>query len=406
MNSFLIIGAGIEQVRAYELASSMGYHVVGTDWDPEAPAFNLADDRIIASTRDPQDTLNAVIKYCQENPGYPLAGVMTIANDVPVTVATVAEYFGLPSIGIKAAEIAADKMLMKRVFADNNVATALFRPVTEPQDILIAARDWNWPLILKPVDGRGARGVLLLDESMDLQEAWDESMSFSSVGRLMVENFIVGPQISTESMMIKRKCHTAAYADRNYGRLQQFKPYIIEDGGTQPARLTANQRWEINNLVESAALAMGISDGIVKGDIVVGPDGPCVIEIAARLSGGYFATDQIPLATGIDLVALAILHALGSDVTPDMVKPIRDSGVAIRYFFPPEGTIKCVSGLADLSDQPGICKAVLYCNEGDVIPQVKAHPDRSGFIIAMGSGRQEAEARVEKAIKSIVFEME
>ena len=406
MKILLIIGAGVEQGRAYELGQEMGFNVVGTDRNPQAPAFDLADDFILASTRDPEETLQAVIEYLKNNPQHFLEGVITLANDVPVTVATVAEHFGLPTIGLEAARIAADKLLMKKVFTEQNVPTPEFRHVENIDDVLSAAQQWCWPLVLKPVDGRGARGVLLLDEKMDLQWAWQESMGFSTVGRLMVENFITGPQISTESMMIDGKCYTAAYADRNYQRLEQFRPYIIEDGGNQPARLTAFQRWAINDVVEKAALAMGISNGIAKGDIVMGPDGPCVIEIAARLSGGYFATDQIPLATGVDLVKLAIMLAVGQKVTPEMLKPSVDYGVAIRYFFPPEGTIKAIHGMEKLADIPGVRKSLMYRQVGDIQPPVKAHPDRTGFVIAMGAGREDAMSRVERAIEAVEFEVE
>ena len=406
MKVLLIIGAGVEQGRAYELGRAMGYHVVGTDMNPDAPAFEIADDVILASTRDPRETLDAVIEYLRDNPDKTLAGVITLANDVPVTVATVAEHFDLPSIGLEAARVAADKLLMKKVFNEHHVPTPAFRHVTCTEDITRAAEEWQWPVVLKPVDGRGARGVLLLDEEIDLQWAWQESMGFSTVKRLMVENFVEGPQISSESMMVDGKCHTAAFADRNYQRLEQFRPYIIEDGGTQPAQLTAYQRWAINDLVEKAALAMGITTGIVKGDIVMGPDGPCVIEIAARLSGGYFATDQIPLATGVDLVQLSIMLAVGEKVTPIMLKPTVDYGVAIRYFFPPEGIIKAIRGMEKLAEINGVRKSLMYRQVGESQPMVKAHPDRAGFVIAMGAGREEAQARVKKAIDSIDFDID
>lgn len=406
MRILLIIGAGIEQGRAYDLGRELGYHVVGTDMNPEAPAFELADDAILASTRDPEETLAAVIEYLKDNPEKSLAGVVTLANDVPITVATVAEYYNLPTIGLAAARIAADKLLMKDVFTQHNVATPAYRQVTCIGDVVKAAEDWDWPIVIKPVDGRGARGVLLLDEDIDLEWAWQEAMGFSSVGRLIVENFITGQQISTESMMVGGKCYTAAYADRNYQRLEQFRPYIIEDGGTQPAQLTAYQRWAINELVEKAALAMGIQNGIAKGDIVMGPDGPCVIEIAARLSGGYFATDQIPMATGVDLVQLSIMLAVGETVTPTMLKPTVDYGVAIRYFFPPEGIIKGINGMEKLAEINGVRKSLMYRQVGETQPTVKAHPDRAGFVIAIGAGREEAQARVLKAIDSVNFDVD
>jgi len=178
MRILLIIGAGIEQGRAYELGQEMGFRVVGTDIDPDAPAFAMADDTILASTRDPEETLQAVVEYFLDRPQDELVGVMTLANDVPMTVAIVANHFGLPSISIEAARIASDKLLMKEVFNRHGVTTPAFRHVECPGDIIKAAEEWDWPVVLKPVDGRGARGVLLLDEKIDLEWAWKESMGF------------------------------------------------------------------------------------------------------------------------------------------------------------------------------------------------------------------------------------
>ena len=85
--SLLIIGAGIEQVYAYKLGKKMGFKVIGTDENPNAPAFQYADYKLTVSTRKHLDTLNAVKKFKHYSS---IKGVMTLANDVPYTVAYVA----------------------------------------------------------------------------------------------------------------------------------------------------------------------------------------------------------------------------------------------------------------------------------------------------------------------------
>ncbi len=399
----VIIGAGIEQVRAYEIAKSVGLKVVGTDMDPAAPAFEYADGAIIASTRDHDETLRAVIGYFTENKEDVIAGVMTVANDVPMTVATVANYFDLPGLSTDSAIIASDKFLMKESFKFDGVKTSEFTEVSCHIEVIDAADEWGWPLVIKPVDGRGARGVLLIDESTDHKWAYNESLGFSTVKLVMVESFLSGPQISTESMMIGGKCYTPAYSDRNYSRLDSFAPYIIEDGGTMPALLSDDERVAINELVEKGALSMGITDGIVKGDIVLTEDGPAIIELAARLSGGYFATDQIPLSTGVDLVRAAINYAIGAPVRPEDLTPRYSKGAAIRFFFPPDGVIEEIKGAKELSSMPGVRKSAVYRAEGDLQPQVRAHPDRAGFVITEGKDRGEALQRAEDAIASVHF---
>ena len=89
----VIIGAGIEQLYAYELAKKNGYYVVATDNNPDAPSVKHADYFIFASTRNPKETLESLKAYCKKYGN--IDGIMTIANDVPYTVALVADYFKL-----------------------------------------------------------------------------------------------------------------------------------------------------------------------------------------------------------------------------------------------------------------------------------------------------------------------
>lgn len=396
----LIIGAGVEQVKAYKLARARGLKVVGTDMNPDAPAFGLADERILASTRDPDETLRKVLLYAKMRP---LHGVMTIANDVPLTVAAVAHALNLPGIPVESALLASDKFAMKECFRAKGVEVPEYRELFSVDDLRQTASEWGYPFVIKPTDGRGARGVLRITEDIDLDWAWSESLGNSEEGRIMAEKFVSGTQISTESVMWKGRCFTPAYSERNYEYMERFSPYIIENGGTMPVLLTDEEKAAVNDLVERGALAMGITDGTVKGDIVMGPDGPVIIELAARLSGGYYATDQIPLSTGVDLVAQAIRLALGEDLDKEDLSARFNRGAAIRFFFPEGGKVCAIDGAERLGRLPGVRLSALYRKPGDIQPVIRSHPDRAGFVMAEGRDREEALRRAEEAVRSVRF---
>ena len=140
-----------------------------------------------------------------------------------------------------------------------------------------------------------------------------------------------GPQVSTESMMIDGNCYTIGFADRNYEYLEKYAPFIIENGGDLPSSLPEEIQDEVKKVVQKAALSMGIVNGIVKGDIVIYDGKPYVIELAARLSGGYFCTHEIPMNSGVDLVGNAIKMAIGENVDPDDLKPKFNKNICQRY---------------------------------------------------------------------------
>lgn len=396
--TLVIVGGGAEQESAYRLARSAGHRVVCTDASPSAPCVGLADDFLRASTRDPSETVRALERYVQE--GGRVDGVMTIANDVPLTVATVAEHFGLPGHTVASARLAADKVLMKDAFRDAGVACPGYWTV-DSLDALrdVVHREGLSDFVLKPIDGRGARGVLILRQGDDLAWAWSESSSWSERPVLLVERFVPGLQISSESFLVDGVAYTPALAERNYDRLDQFRPFAIEDGGTIPAPVDETLRERIDRLIEAGAAALGVRDGIVKGDLVVAPDGtPMIIELALRLSGGWFASDQIVAATGVNLVEAVITQALGDAVAPTSLRPTRQRATAIRYWFPSSGRIVSIDGQSEVSASLGVLRWGMFRDVGDMQPVVRSHPDRFGFVLVEGEDRTRAIALLRDAM--------
>ena len=401
----VIIGAGAEQVYAYQVASKNGLYIIATDNNPSAPAVKYADYFILASTRDANETLCAIKLYCEKNGD--IDGVMTIANDVPYTVACVASYFGLKGHSIESTVLAHDKFLMKKAFEKYDVPCPDFWKISNINELEdLVTHEKIDKFVIKPVDGRGARGVLIVNKSDNLEWAFNESLSWSDEKVLIVERFISGMQISSESYILDGVAHTPALSERNYSRLEEFSPYIVEDGGTIPAPIDDNLSVKIDRLIEKGAKAIGVTEGIVKGDIVIDDNGePQIIELALRLSGGWFASNQIITATGVDLVDAVIKQALGMSVTQEMLSPKCNKSTSIRYWFPKAGEIKSIKGEDKIKKYPGFIKYGFFRKVGDKQPVVKTHPDRFGYAMAEGRDRVESISRVNKMLDMLNIEI-
>tara|TARA_Y100001970_G_C14201631_1_gene841456 strand:- start:666 stop:1829 length:1164 start_codon:yes stop_codon:yes gene_type:complete len=387
------------------LAKQKGIRTIATDLDPNAPSVNLSDYFIKVSTRDAEKTARMSKNFSKK---IPIDGVMTIANDVPYTVALTATELGLPSISIESAKIASDKLLMKKSFTANQIPCPAHYELSSFQDLKRIIEDSdNERFVLKPNDGRGARGVLILDQDIDLYWAFEESIRWGDSGKLILEEYIEGKQYSTESFILDGRCFTPAIAERNYSRLTQFKPYIIEDGGDIPPELSKSELEEIDHIILNSALAIGISEGIIKGDIVIDNNGNIkVIEIAARLSGGWFATHQVPIATGVNLVEIVMHHSLSIPIDEIDLKPKKRNATSIRYWFPKEGVIKDIHGIEELENVPGFVKFGFFRDKGEIQPSIRMHPDRFGYVIVSGKDRSEAEHRCQLALNTITIEVE
>ena len=176
----------------------MGLHVVVSDGNKNAPGFAFADDKIIASTYDIELTVKKSKDY---NDHRKIDGVICMASDVPLTAATVANELSIPGITIESAMLSSDKIAMKDKFFSDNVSIPKYKELYNIDDLKATIHSWKFPMIIKPVDSRGARGVARLDNNTDINWAWSFAKENSPTDRVMVEEYLEGPQVSTESLI-------------------------------------------------------------------------------------------------------------------------------------------------------------------------------------------------------------
>lgn len=402
VKTILFVGGGIETVPGVRLAQAMGYRVWVSDRNPQAPCFAFADVALVADTYNGRETLAAVEQQLTQ--GGTLDGALCLGSDVPATVATVTEALGLPGISLQTARLAMDKLAMKDRLSQAGVALPWYQAVDDATQLAHLCREHPEALILKPVDSRGARGVLQLgtaDKRLDTQWAYDYSRQFSPSGRVMVEAFLAGPQISTESLVLNGVVFTPGFSDRNYSLMAPLAPHVVEDGGNLPSFLAEPEQALIRTEVARAAAAMGVVNGVVKGDMVLSDGRAYVIEVATRLSGGYFCTHSIPLNTGVDFVGCAIRWAVGERVVPEELQPRYQRHVCQRYFFPEPGQVTAITGEAEVSARADIAFCEVRVQVGDTIGSIENHPGRPGLVIATGESRAAAQAAAERAVADL-----
>ena len=399
--TILFVGGGVETLPAIIKAKSIGLHTVVSDIDSNAPGAYYSDDFLMCSTYDISSTLKRVSDFNKSE--RKIDGVICVGTDVPLTVATIAKSLSIPGISTASAGLAMDKVAMKNKFSKDKIPIPSYKRIKNYDELIESVLEWGYPIIIKPVDSRGARGVLKLDENIDKAWAWEHAKKNSPSKRVMIEKYLHGPQISTESMMINGQCNTIGFSDRNYEYLEKYSPYIIENGGDLPTKFSNEIKAKINDVLERASLSMGIENGVIKGDIVLYEGEPYVIELAARLSGGYFCTHQIPLSTGVDLVGSAIKMCLGEEININELKPKYEKFICQRFLFPKAGTLKYVSGLEKLEKNTTIEYFKIYVKPGQKVEDLVAHPSRAGMVIASGLSRSNARMNAINAINTIGF---
>lgn len=399
-----VIGASAESLVGIRQLKALGLHLVVADGNPDAPGFVCADHRVVVSTYDVDAMVRASLEY--RSGGNAVDGVLAMCADVPVTAAAVARALGLPGLAPETARAVADKLLMKERLMAAGVPVPWFCPVHSLSDLESLARRRGFPFVIKPIDSRGARGVLLIEKADQLEWAFGFAQSYSPTGRVMAEQYLEGQQISTETLCVGGRYFTPAFADRNYEWLDWTKPFFIENGGQSPSSLSADERLEVVQVAEAAAEALGIHQGVAKGDLVMTNHGPCVIEVAGRLSGGYFCTVQTPLATGVPFVELAARLALGERPSPDACRARFEAGVASRCVIAPAGRVRRITGLDAALALPGVVRVDMEVGVGDDLAPLSDMTQRCGFVITTGADAKEAVARAERAVSVIHIDVE
>jgi biotin carboxylase len=400
--TILIVSGGVEAAAAAQRAKEMGLYVVVSDRDPEAPGFAFADSCIIADVYSPDQTAAAAERFHRKV--RKLDGVICVAADAPLTVATVTARLGLAGISVESARLASDKLAMKERLLGAGVPIPWFSPVATPQALQRFAIERGPNLVIKPVDSRGSRGVQRVAQVKDLDHAFALARQYSPTQRVMVEQYLDGPQVSTESIVIGGRCFTPGFSDRNYEFLERYAPFFIENGGDLPSTLPDDVQAKVRDVVARAADALGITDGTVKGDIVVHDGEAYVIELAARLSGGFFCTHEIPLSTGVDFLSAAIRVALGEPVAAEELEPKQQRAVCQRYAFPTPGKVVRINGADDARKVEGVSEFIVTAKIGDVIPPAGDKRPSGAMVVTTGASREAALAAANDAISRIRIE--
>ncbi len=389
----LVLGGGRQALRGLEQLKNMGLELVVCDMDPYAPGFSIADHRIEASVYHLEQCLPAVLAFHRD---LPLDGVMCLACDVPHVVARIADALGTPHIPIAAADLTVDKLAMKSLFARDGVAIPPYAEVASPKELQSLVADWG-RVVVKPVDSRGSKGVSLLDDAGDLGWAFKHALEASPSGRVMAEKFLSGPQISSESVVIEGEAITPALSDRNYEYLEKYAPFIVENGGDMPSQASADEKEAIYALIGSAARSIGIENGVLKGDIVLHEGRPYIIEVAARLSGGYFCTHQIPFSTDVYLVEACARIALGSKLDPDAYRPRANRYVSSRWLIPGAGEVTVEGDAAKVSALEGVLAFECWVKKGDMVAEAENAAASVAMVQATGADRAEAIRKANEA---------
>ena len=410
--AIIILGAGVMQGPAINIAKELGYYAIALDGSSAAPCVSLADrfEQIDLKAKEEIETFARSIQG-----DFNRIGIMTAGTDFSASVAWTAEKLGLPGIPYEAALNASDKSRMRECFKKAALPSPDFKIISKEEFHTKAQRhkelNISYPAVIKPVDNMGSRGCRRVDNYEELEEALKTALSFSRSGRAIVENYMEGPEFSVDAIVYKGKITICGLADRHIF----FPPYFIEMGHTMPTVIDDEKQNAMLDTFRAGIHALGLAGkdniGAAKGDIKLTAKGPMIGEIAARLSGGYMSGWTYPYSSGALPIKGAILAAMGQK--PDGLIPTKKWTCAERAFISIPGTIKEIRNREIKNKKIENDKVNIYINdvfmrikEGDKVAFPENNVSKCGNIIASAPDRETAVKAAEDAARSILIRLD
>ena len=387
-NKLFIVGASILQLPAIKTAKEMGLTVAVADQNPKAVGIPYADVYYQVSTVDENGIYEAAKEFGAD-------GIMTLATDMPMrAVAHACDRLGLHGIDYATAIRSTHKGEMIKAFDSAGLPIPrYFLPVTAG-DAVNLGKTLGFPLICKPVDNSGSRGVSLVCTSDELTEAVRYGTENSVSGRVILEEYLVGKEVSAEVIVWQGEATVLAVTDK----LTTGAPHFVETGHSQPSRLPVADVKKVEKLAKDAVKAVGITMGAAHVEIMVTENGAFLIELGARMGGDCITTHLVPLSTGVNMIKANINVALG---TPPRVTPRFNRGAAIRYVLPEPGTIKSIDGAQIAECMSGVKCVEIMKRAGETVNAVRNSNDRLGFVITQGETVDQAVAIADAAASVI-----
>lgn len=382
MKKVLVIGAGFLQDFVIRKAKSMGYEVIAVDANPASIGFRHADKYKVINIVDEK----ACLAYAQEEN---IDGVLTAATEYGVlTAAYIAEQMNLVGLKYETAKMIKNKYQVRKCLFESKVDdTEQAYEVTASTDLAVLAEKLSFPVMVKPCDGSGSRGVSRVDEASQLADACKDAMAASVTHCAEIETFIAGREYGAESLVVNGEVHVLGIMRK----WMTAPPYYAELGHAMPSGLDDELEKKIIDCVEKAIRALGINSGSVNMDLLVTEDNKVhIVDIGARMGGNLIGSHIIPYGTGIDYMSNMIKIAVGemAELRP-VAKP---TAVATRILALTPGMVEQLPAMQSTDD----IVIEHHLQIGDVIHEYCTNLDGCGYVVCVADTADNAEMKAER----------
>ncbi len=368
-----------------DAAHNMGCHVITCDYLPDNIAHKYSDEYHNVSILD----RDAVLSLARE---LRIDGIMSFAVDPGVvTAAYVADRLGLPCAGpYESICILQDKEKFRGFLGSNGFNVPRSRGFSSYEEAYADRDYFEWPVIVKPVDSAGSKGVSRVDSPEDLRPAFDNAKSHSFSGKVIMEEFIEKQGCSSDSdcFSVDGKLEFVSFSAQRFDE-NADNPYTPA-AYSWPSTFTKGQETELTAEIQRLLTLLQMRTSIYNIETRIGTNGrPYIMEVSPR-GGGNRLAEMLRMATGVDMIVAAVRAALGESVTNIVQKPYDGHWAEVILHADRSGTFRELDISPEMSRH--VVERDLWVCEGAQVSSFNGANDAIGTLVTRLDSQSELES--------------
>lgn len=316
----LLLGGSAQQIIAIETAKRLGYYTVLCDYLPDNPGQFHSDMFYQISTTDK----DAVLSIAKDEK---VSGILAYASDPAApTAAFVAEKLGLPGNPYSSVEILCNKDKFRAFLNEHGFCTPDAKGYSNESDAINDLENgaFKFPVIVKPVDSSGSKGVSRIDSAAEAQDKIAYAMSFSRGKRIVVEEYVekYGYQIAGDGLSIDGKLVFRCFANDHFD--PKCKNPFVPVAASFPYNMPDEVHQKVHHEIQRLLTLLNMKTSTYNFDLRIDKDyNVYLMEVAPR-DGGNYIPDVIRYSTGVDLVECSVKAAMGEKI--EIPESVRQKG--------------------------------------------------------------------------------
>ena len=400
MKKLMILGGSRYAMPVIETAHELGIYVITCDYLPNNIAHKYSDEYCNVSIIDKEATLKAAQEL-------KIDGIMSFACDPGViTAAYVAEEMGLPNVGpYESVCILQNKKRFREFLTNNGFNVPVAKGYTDVNDALKDVDLFNWPVIVKPTDSAGSKGVKKVEKPEDLESCIEYALSYSHSHEFIIEDYLTqkGYSSDTDSFSIDGDLNVVTFNCQRFDANAE-NPYT-PSAYSWPSSMSAEHQEELKNEIQRLIHLLNMNTAVYNIETRESTNGKAYIMEVSPRGGGNRLSECIRYATGVDMITNMVKYSVGLPIDKIEQKPYKGCWAEIVLHSDKEGIFDSLWLSEDI--RKNVVEEDLWIKKGTMVGAFKAANEAIGTLVLNFDTQEQIDevlSNQEKFVKVILSE--